>query len=162
VLKGRRTECAGLDRLLAAARAGQSGVLVVRGEAGVGKSALLGYAPEAASEFRVTRAAGVESEMELAYAGLHQLCAPLLDGLDRLPAPQQDALATAFGLSSGTPPDRFFMGLAGLTLLSDAAEERPLLCLIDDAQWLDGVPPAQGLHQAGHQLAQPARPGPPE
>ena len=97
----------GFDRLLAAARAGQSGVLVVRGEPGVGKSALLGYAPEAASSSRITRAAGVESEMELAYAGLHQLCAPLLDALKRLPAPQQDALATAFGLSSGTPRTGF-------------------------------------------------------
>ena len=103
----------GFDRLLAAARAGQSGVLVVRGEPGVGKSALLGYAPEAASSSRITRAAGVESEMELAYAGLHQLCAPPLDALKRLPAPQQDALATAFGLSSGHSPDRLFIALAG-------------------------------------------------
>ena len=139
MLQGRRTECAALDRLLEAARGGHSGVFVVRGEAGVGKSALLEYALGAASEFRVRQAAGVESEMELPFAGLHQLCAPLLAGLDRLPAPQQDALETAFGLSSGTPPDRFFVGLAALGLLSDAAEERPLLCSIDDAQWLDGV-----------------------
>ena len=89
-------------------------MLVVRGEAGVGKSALLEYALSAGSEFRVTQAAGVESEMELPFAGLHQLCAPLLAGLDRLPAPQQNALETAFGLSSGTPPDRFFVGLAAL------------------------------------------------
>jgi DNA-binding CsgD family transcriptional regulator len=139
VLQGRRTECAALDRLLAAARSGQSGALVVRGEAGVGKSALLGYAVSEGSEFGVTRAAGVESEMELVFAGLHQFCAPLLDGLERLPAPQQDALATAFGLSSGTPPDRFFIGLAVLNLLSDMAQEQPLLCVIDDAQWLNAV-----------------------
>ena len=139
MLQGRRIECAAVDRLLEAARAEHSAVLVVRGEAGVGKSALLGYALETASEFRVTQAAGVESEMELAYAGLHQLCAPLLDGLGRLPAPQRVALQTAFGLCSGTPPDRFFIGLAMLSLLSDMAQEKPLLCVVDDAQWLDGV-----------------------
>jgi DNA-binding CsgD family transcriptional regulator len=137
VLQGRRTECAALDRLLEAARGGHSGVLVVRGEAGVGKSALLEYAREAASEFRVTQAAGVESEMELPFAGLHQLCATLLDRLDRLPPPQRDALGTAFGLTSGTRPDRFLVGLAFLSLLSDAADQEPLLCLIDDGQWLD-------------------------
>jgi DNA-binding CsgD family transcriptional regulator len=137
VLQGRRTECAALDRLLEAARGGHSGVLVVRGEAGVGKSALLEYAREAASEFRVTQAAGVESEMELPFAGLHQLCATLLDRLDRLPPPQRDALGTAFGLTSGTRPDRFLVGLASLSLLSDAVDQEPLLCLIDDAQWLD-------------------------
>ncbi len=137
MLQGRRTECAALDRLLEAARDGHSGVLVVRGEAGVGKSALLEYAVEAASEFRVTQAAGVESEMELPFAGLHQLCATLLDRLDRLPPPQRDALGTAFGLTSGTRPDRFLVGLAFLNLLSDAAEQEPLLGLIDDAQWLD-------------------------
>jgi DNA-binding CsgD family transcriptional regulator len=137
VLQGRRSECAALDRLLEAAREGHSGVLVVRGEAGVGKSALLEYALEAASEFRVTQAAGVESEMELPFAGLHQLCATLLDRLDRLPPPQRDALGTAFGLTSGTRPDRFLVGLAFLSLLSDAADQEPLLGLIDDAQWLD-------------------------
>ncbi len=137
MLQGRRTECAALDRLLEAARGGHSGVLVVRGEAGVGKSALLEYAREAASEFRVTQAAGVESEMELPFAGLHQLCATLLDRLDRLPPPQRDALGTAFGLTSGTRPDRFLVGLAFLSLLSDAADQEPLLCLIDDGQWLD-------------------------
>jgi DNA-binding CsgD family transcriptional regulator len=139
VLEGRRKECAALDRLLGAARIGRSGALVARGEAGAGKSALLEYAEEAASGFRVTRAGGVESEMELAFAGLHQLCAPLLDRLERLPAPQGDALETAFALSPGSPPDRFFMGLAVLSLLADAAHERPLLCVIDDAQWLDRV-----------------------
>ena len=137
MLQGRRTECAALDRLLETARDGHSGVLVVRGEAGVGKSALLEYALEAASEFQVTQAAGVESEMELPFAGLHQLCAPLLAGLDRLPAPQRDALGTAFGLTSGTRPDRFLVGLAFLSLLSDAADQEPLLGLIDEAQWLD-------------------------
>jgi DNA-binding CsgD family transcriptional regulator len=137
VLRGRRTECAALDRLLEAARGGHSGVLVIRGEAGVGKSALLEYALSAGSEFRVTQAAGVESEMELPFAGLHQLCAPLLAGLDRLPPPQRDALGTAFGLTSGTRPDRFLVGLAFLSLLSDTADREPLLCLIDDAQWLD-------------------------
>ena len=137
MLQGRRTECAALDRLLEAARGGHSGVLVVRGEAGVGKSALLEYAREAASEFRVTQAAGVESEMELPFAGLHQLCATLLDRLDRLPPPQRDALGTAFGLTSGTRPDRFLIGLAFLSLLADAADQEPLLCLIDDGQWLD-------------------------
>jgi DNA-binding CsgD family transcriptional regulator len=111
--------------------------LVLRGEAGVGKSALLGYAAERAQGCRLVRAAGVESEMELPFAGLHQLCAPLLDGLERLPPPQREALATAAGLSLGVRPDRFLVGLAVLSLLSDAAEQQPLLCLIDDAQWLD-------------------------
>ena len=137
MLQGRRTECAALDRLLEAARDGQSSVLVLRGEAGVGKSALLEYALSAGSEFRVTQAAGVESEMELPFAGLHQLCTTLLNRLDRLPPPQRDALSTAFGLTSGSRPDRFLVGLAFLSLLSDAADQEPLLCLIDDAQWLD-------------------------
>jgi hypothetical protein len=132
VLQGRRTECAALNQLLAA-RAGQSGALVVRGEAGVGKSALLEYALSAGSEFRVTQAAGVESEMELAYAGLHQLCAPLLDGLQRLPAPQKEALATAFSLSSGTPPDHFLHRSGGAQPAFGQAEEGPFLCLVDDA-----------------------------
>src|SRR3984957_7336814 len=138
-LRDRRGECAAIDRLLEAARIGQSGVLVARGEAGAGKSALLGYAFEAASGFRVARASGVESEMELAFAGLHQLCTPLLDGLERLPAPQRDAIETAFALGRGSPPARLFLGLAVLSLLAEAARERPLLCVIDDAQWLDGV-----------------------
>jgi DNA-binding CsgD family transcriptional regulator len=112
-------------------------VLVLRGEPGIGKTALLGYAAERAAGFQVARAAGVESEMELPFAGLHQLCWPMLEGLGRLPPPQRGALGTAFGLSSGAPPDRFLVGLAVLSLLSDTAEERPLLCLIDDAQWLD-------------------------
>ena len=117
--------------------AGQSRVLVLRGEAGVGKTALLEYLAARGSECRVAQAAGVESEMELPFAGLHQLCLPMLDRLTHLPGPQSDALATAFGLSSGESPDRFLVGLAGLTLLSEVAEERPLLCLVDDAHWLD-------------------------
>jgi DNA-binding CsgD family transcriptional regulator len=136
-LAGRGSQGARLDQLLADARAGQSGVLVLRGEPGIGKTALLGYAAESASGFQVARAAGVESEMELPFAGLHQLCGPMLGGLGRLPSPQRDALGTAFGLNAGAQPDRFLVGLAVLSLLSDTAEERPLLCLIDDAQWLD-------------------------
>jgi DNA-binding CsgD family transcriptional regulator len=139
VLLGRRSECSAVDRLLDAARMGQSRVLVVRGEAGVGKTALLLYALETAAGLQICRASGVESEMELPFAGLHQLCAPLLDGLERLPGPQQEALETAFGLSVGTPPDRFFVALAVLGLLSDRAGDRPLLCVVDDAQWLDRV-----------------------
>jgi DNA-binding CsgD family transcriptional regulator len=136
-LRGRRNECAALDRVLDGLRHGHSGVLVIRGEPGVGKSALLEYVSDAVSDFRVARAVGVDSEMELAFAGLHQLCGPLLDRLDRLPTPQRDALGTAFGLSAGQGQDRFLLGLAVLTLLSEAAAERPLVALVDDAQWLD-------------------------
>jgi DNA-binding CsgD family transcriptional regulator len=136
-LRGRRRERATLDRLLEAVRAGQSQALVVRGEPGVGKSALLEYLRSRATGCRVVRASGVQSELELAFAGLQQLCAPMLDRLDRLPEPQRDALRTAFGLSSGVPPDRFLIGLAILSLLADVAEEQPLVCLVDDAQWLD-------------------------
>jgi DNA-binding CsgD family transcriptional regulator len=128
-----------LERLVAGVRAGESRVLVLRGEAGVGKTALLRHLSEAAKGCRVARAAGVESEMELAFAGLHALCAPMLDRLGNLPGPQRDALSTAFGLSAGPPPDRFFVGLAVLSLLADAAEEQPLVCIVDDAQWLDRV-----------------------
>jgi DNA-binding CsgD family transcriptional regulator len=138
VLVDRRAECVRFNRLLADVRAGQSGVLVLRGEAGIGKTVLLAYAAEHAHGCRVLRAVGVESEMELPFAALHQLCAPLLDGLERLPPPQRDALGTAFGLSSGAPPDRFLVGLALLSLLSEAAEQKPLVSLIDDSQWLDG------------------------
>jgi len=137
VLVGRGAERACLDQLLADAHLGHSAVLVLRGEPGIGKSTLLGYAAERAEACRVVRAAGVESEMELPFAGLHQLCVTLLDDLDRLPAPQRDALATAFGLSSGAQPDRFLVGLAVLSLLSEAAEALPLVCLVDDAHWLD-------------------------
>ena len=137
MLRGRRDECAVLDGLLEELRARRSGVLVVRGEAGVGKTALVEYAIAAASDLTVLRAVGVESEMELAFAGLHQLCAPMLDRLDRLPGPQRDALQTTFGLTAGAVPDRFFVGLAVLGLLTEVAEERPILCVVDDAQWLD-------------------------
>ena len=128
-----------LERLVAGIRAGQSRVLVLRGEAGVGKTALLRHLSTVASDCRIARAAGVESEMELAYAGLHALCASMLGRLDQLPDPQRDALSTAFGLSAGPPPDRFLVGLAVLGLLADAAEEQPLLIMVDDAQWLDRV-----------------------
>jgi DNA-binding CsgD family transcriptional regulator/tetratricopeptide (TPR) repeat protein len=136
-LLGRQAECQVLDRLLQSARAGQSGVLVVRGEAGIGKSALLGYVSDEAQGACLVRAVGVESEMELAYNGLHQLCAPLLSGLDRLPPPQRTALARVFGLSEGSAPDRFLVGLATLTLFADVAEQQPLVCIVDDGQWLD-------------------------
>jgi DNA-binding CsgD family transcriptional regulator len=136
-LRGRRTECAALEQMIAAVREGESRTLVVRGEAGVGKSALLEYAVEAASDLRVVRAVGVESEMELAFAALHQLCAPMLDRLGRLPAPQGEALRIVFGVTAGPPPDKFLVGLAVLSLLSEVAEERPLLCAVDDSQWLD-------------------------
>ena len=136
-LAGRGAQGARLDRLLSDARAGQSAVLVLRGGPGIGKTALLSYAAEGAGGFQVAWAAGVESEMELPFAGLHQLCGPMLGSLGRLPPPQRDALGTAFGLTRGARPDRFLVGLAVLSLLSDTAEERPLLCLIDDAQWLD-------------------------
>jgi DNA-binding CsgD family transcriptional regulator len=126
-----------LERLVAGVRAGQSRVLVLRGEAGVGKTALLGHLSAAGEGCRIARAAGVESEMELAFAGLHQLCAPMLGRVRHLPGPQREALSTAFGLSAGPPPDRFLVGLAVLSLLADAAEEQPLVCIVDDAQWLD-------------------------
>ena len=137
MLRGRRDECAVLDRLLDGARAGQSGALVLEGEAGVGKTALLDYAIGRASDLRVLRAVGVESEMELAFAALHQLCAPALDHLERLPAPQRDALLTTFGLHAAPVPSRFLVGLAVLGLLSEVADGRPLVCVVDDAQWLD-------------------------
>jgi DNA-binding CsgD family transcriptional regulator len=137
VLRGRRDEREALDGLLEAVRGGQSQVLVLCGEAGVGKTALLQSAIGSASGFRIVRAVGVESEMELAFAALQQLCAPMLDRLDRLPAPQRDALGVAFGLSAGNPPDRFLVGLAVLSLLAEVADEQPLLCVVDDAQWLD-------------------------
>jgi DNA-binding CsgD family transcriptional regulator len=137
VLAGRRTECARLDQLLAEAQSGRSAVLLLRGQPGIGKSALLEYAAASAKGCRVLRATGAEWEMELPFAGLHQLLGGLLDGRDRLPAPQREAVATAFGLSSGAQPDRFLVGLAVLSLLSAAAEEQPLVCLVDDVQWLD-------------------------
>jgi hypothetical protein len=136
-LLGRKSECEALDRLLSDSISGTSRVLVLRGDAGVGKSALLAYVSDRAADWRVATAVGVESEMELAYSGLHQLCGPMLDHLDRLPAPQREALAIVFGLSAGPAPDRFLVGLASLTLFAEVAEEQPLLCIVDDAQWLD-------------------------
>ena len=145
-LLGRHAECAALDRLVADVLAGASRVLVVRGEAGMGKSALLGYlsgriagGTGRGGEWGIVSAAGVQSEMDLAYGGLHQLCTPLLDHLDELPAPQRDALATVFGMSAGPAPDRLLVGLATLTLVAQAAEQQPLACIVDDAQWLDGA-----------------------
>jgi DNA-binding CsgD family transcriptional regulator/tetratricopeptide (TPR) repeat protein len=139
-LRGRTKEVGVLARFIEAVRAGESQVLVVRGEPGVGKTVLLDYvASHAPPGCRVARAAGVQSEMELAFAGLHQLCAPMLNRLARLPAPQREALQTAFGLSAGPPPDRFLVGLAVLSLLSEVAGERPLICLVDDQQWLDSA-----------------------
>jgi DNA-binding CsgD family transcriptional regulator len=151
-LLGRRTECDTLSGLVAAAKAGRSQVLVLRGEAGIGKTALLDFLLERATGCRVARAAGIESEMELAFAGLHQLCSPYLDRLPTLPPPQQQALGTAVGLRTGAVPDRFLVGLAVLTLLSEVAEERPLVCLVDDAQWLDQAS-AQTLEFVARRLA---------
>jgi len=133
----RQAERGVLGGLLEAIRAGESRALVVSGEAGVGKSALLEYLSQQASGCRLARAAGVQSEMELPFAGLHQLCAPMLDNLPHLPRPQREALRTAFGISAGSAPDRFLVGLAVLSLLSDAAEQQPLVCVVDDEQWLD-------------------------
>jgi DNA-binding CsgD family transcriptional regulator len=150
-LVDRQRERQALDSLLGDLRSGRGRALVVRGEAGVGKSALLEYAAGAAADMRVARAAGVESEMELAFAGLHQLCAPLLGRLENLPDPQRDALETVFGLRAGAAPDRFLVGLGVLTLLSEVAEDRPLLCVVDDAQWLDQAS-AQALAFAARRL----------
>jgi DNA-binding CsgD family transcriptional regulator len=136
-LLGRGPECEALDRLLTEALAGRSGVLVLRGDPGVGKSRLLGYLSDRVAGWQVASAVGVESEMELAYSGLHQLCGRMLDRLDRLPGPQRDALATVFGRRSGPAPDQFLVGLATLTLLAEVAEEQPLVCIVDDADWLD-------------------------
>src|SRR6478752_600912 len=138
-LVGRQREQAVLERLLDTARDGRGAVLVVHGDPGVGKTALLEYAVEAGEDFRVVRAAGVEGEMELDYAPLQQLCSPLLELIERLPNPQRDALGVAFGLSAGQAPSPFLVGLAVLGLLSEAAEQQPLLCMVDDAQWLDGA-----------------------
>src|SRR3954453_12701537 len=136
-LLGRSHERGVIDRLVREVSSGQSGALVLRGEHGVGKTALLHYAVKSASGLTVVRSVGVQSEMELPFAALHQLCAPMLHRLDRLPGPQRDALGTIFGLRAGPAPDRFLVGLAVLSLLSEVAAERPLLCLVDDAQWLD-------------------------
>jgi len=136
-LTDRRSECGVLDQVLSAVRAGKGRALVVHGEAGIGKTVLLDYLARRAAGCRAVRVAGVQSEMELAFAALHRLCAPVMNHLDRLPAPQRDALRISFGLSAGPAPDRFLVGLAALGLLSEAAAERPLICLVDDAPWLD-------------------------
>jgi len=148
---GRTGELGTLWRLIANVRSAQSAVLVVRGETGIGKTALLQELIAEVSGFRVVRATGVESEMELVYAGLYQLCAPLLGGLDRLPVPQHDALQTAFAISAGPPPGRFVVALAALSLMEAASEELPLLCVVDDAQWLDQAS-AQVLGFVGRRL----------
>jgi DNA-binding CsgD family transcriptional regulator len=154
-LLDRQQERAALDGLLEDLRSGRGRALVMRGEAGVGKSALLEYVAGAAADMRLIRAVGVESEMELAFASLHLLCGPLLDRLEGLPGPQRDALGIAFGLREGDAPDRFLVGLAVLTLLSEVAEERPLLCVIDDAQWLDTASAQVLVFAARRLLAEP-------
>jgi DNA-binding CsgD family transcriptional regulator len=154
-LQGRGSECALLDDVIAAIRAGESRALVIHGEAGIGKTALLHHVVESAADFRLLQATGVESEMELAFASLHQLCAPMLEALGTLPRPQRDALAIAFGLSEGPAPDRFLVGLAVLTLFSEAAHERPLLCVVDDAHWLDEVSARTLAFVARRLLAEP-------
>jgi DNA-binding CsgD family transcriptional regulator len=151
-LTDRRSERDALDRLAAAVRGGQSRALVVRGDPGVGKTALLDYLARRASGCQVERASGVQSEMELAFAGLHQLCTPMLSRTKHLPTPQREALRTAFGQAAGPPPDRFMVGLAVLSLLSEVAGERPLICLIDDEQWLDHAS-AQALGFVARRLA---------
>ena len=138
-LIGRQAEREELDQLLADAGTGQSRVAVLRGEAGVGKSTLLEYLADRSAGWHVATAVGIESEMELAYSGLHQVCRSMLDRVDRLPLPQRNALEVVFGRSTGPAPDRFLVGLAALTLLADASENRPVLCIVDDAQWLDGA-----------------------
>ncbi|GAA1324065.1 helix-turn-helix transcriptional regulator [Pseudonocardia xinjiangensis] len=137
MLLDRRSEREVLDRVVADLRRGESRALVLRGDAGIGKTALLEYVVGQAAGCQVVRAGGNEAEDELAFAGLEQVCAPMLDRSARLPGPQREALSTAFGLSAGRPPDRFMVGLAVLSLFAETARERPLLCLIDDAQWLD-------------------------
>jgi hypothetical protein len=137
MLLDRLPERAALSGLLDGARAGRSGVLVLRGEPGVGKTALLDWAVESAAGLRVARVAGVESEMELAFGALQQVYAPMLDQLEGLPEPQRGALGVAFGLETGAAPDRFLVGLAALGLLSGVAGRQPLFCVVDDAQWLD-------------------------
>ena len=139
VFRDRTAERDQLDRLLQMVRRGESAALIVRGEAGIGKTALLDQGAGRAADFRLARIAGMESEMELPFAGLHQLCAPMLAAAENLPEPQRDALQVAFGLTSGNAPDRFLVALATLSLLAEVARKRPLLCLVDDAQWLDAA-----------------------
>jgi DNA-binding CsgD family transcriptional regulator len=150
-LRGRRAEATRLEQVVAGVRSGDGQVLIVRGEAGIGKTALLDYLVDRADGCRVVRASGVESEMELPFAGLHQLCLPFLDLTERLPGPQREALEVAFGLRVGGPPDRFLIGAATLSLLSAASDREPLLCVVDDAQWLDQSS-AQTLTFVGRRL----------
>jgi AAA ATPase domain len=138
-LRGRGSECETLRGLISTVQSGSCQVLVLRGEAGVGKTALLEYLTELASGFRCVEVAGVQCDMELAFAGLQQLCAPLMNHVDELPEPQREALNVAFGRGVGATPDRFLVGLAVLGLLAAAATDQPLLCIVDDAQWLDQV-----------------------
>jgi DNA-binding CsgD family transcriptional regulator/tetratricopeptide (TPR) repeat protein len=154
-LRGRATECALLDDLVMAIGQGESRSLVLRGEAGMGKTALLEHLIASASDLTVVRAAGVDSEMELVYAGLHQLCGPLLERLDQLPPPQREALEVVFGLTAGGVPDRFLVGLAVLSLFAEASEEQPLLCVVDDAQWLDQASALTLAFVARRLLAEP-------
>src|SRR3954463_15264308 len=154
-LRGRASECALLDDLVWAIRRGDSRSLLLRGEAGIGKTALLDYLIASASDMTIVRAVGVESDMELGFASLHQLCAPLLDRLAELPDPQRRAVEIVFGLSAGPAPDRFFVGLAVLGLFAAAAERRPLLCVVDDAQWLDRASALTLAFVARRLLAEP-------
>ena len=154
-LLGRAAECALLDGLLEDVRRGESRSLLLRGEAGIGKTALLEYLVESAPDLNVVRAVGVESEMELAFAGLHQLCAPMLDRLPGFRPRSARRSEIAFGLSAGAAPDRFLVGLAVLSLFSEAAEERPLLCVVDDAQWLDQASALTLAFVARRLLAEP-------
>jgi DNA-binding CsgD family transcriptional regulator len=154
-MRGRERETQVLGELIARAREGQGAALVVRGEAGIGKTTLLEWTVESAGGFRVLQAAGAEFEMELAFAGLHALCAPLLGARDRLPGPQGEALDAAFGLGSAGTPDPLRTGMAVLTLLSDAAEESPVICVVDDAQWLDQAS-AQALGFAARRIGSDA------
>ena len=154
-LRGRGSECALLDELVAAIRRGESQSLVLRGEAGIGKTALLEYLIASAPDATVVRAVGVQSDMELAFASLHQLCGPLLDRLETLPAPQRHAMEIVFGLTAGEAPDRFLVGLAVLSLFAEVAEERTLLCVVDDAQWLDQASALTLAFVARRLLAEP-------
>src|SRR4051812_5336392 len=154
-LRGRVRECALLDELVSAIARGESRSLVLRGEAGIGKTALLEYLIASARDATVVRAVGVESDMELGFAGLHQLCGPLLDRLEGLPAPQRQAMEIVFGLAAGEAPDRFLVGLAVLSLFSEVAGQRPLLCVVDDAQWLDHASALTLAFVARRLLAEP-------
>jgi predicted ATP-dependent serine protease len=154
-LLGRQRERAALSQLLFDVRSGRGRALVLRGEPGIGKTALLDDLCTRADDVVLARVAGVESEMELAFAALQQLCAPMLDKLAGLPDPQRAALGVAFGLNTGAAPDRFLLGLAALNLLSEAAEQQPLLCVIDDAQWLDRASAQALAFMARRLLAEP-------